>query len=425
MSQKSLLSKLRSKQQLKRSQNRLNLRHFKNVQVVKDFVVHVVEIKREGYKDIVIDLSKVDPQSYYASVLVPLSAFCDNISKTEGITFRVAGSDDLPNHTNFLNPQPAGLTGQYPKVLNKVWKFSSPEDVFKLVTEFMDAIYQEDVFEKDVLTAIEWSLNEVMDNVIQHAETDCGYIMGQIHPTSKMIVFCIADAGRGILSSLLSSGRYSPKNATDAITLALREGVTRDKSVGQGNGLWGLHRIVHGNTGTLNVSSAGASIESSPSGEGIRSSYVWLNRTKGGTVLDFRLDYSKPLSLKSVLNGHETESMKIFKATNEDGSIVHYKLSDKKSGYGTRKSGERIRKEVINLTRESGIPVDVDFSGIGVVSSSFGDEFIGKMFLFMGPVKFNQLIRMTNMNESIAAIINKAMEQRLRDAVDEMPSVST
>lgn len=420
MSQKTLLDRLRQARQLKRIDNRIVFRHLKSAQVVKEFVTTVVEIKRDGYKKIILDFTKVDPQSYYTNVLVPLAAFCENTTKSESVEFVCVGGSGIAELTNFLVPKSAGLTDRYPSVLNRVWKFNAPEDVFKLVTDYMDAIYQTDVFEKDVLTAIEWCLNEVMDNVIQHAEVDYGYIMGQVHPKTKMVVFCIADAGQGILASLLSSGSYTPKNATDAITLALREGVTRDRTVGQGNGLWGLHQIVHNNSGTLNVSSAGASIETSPEGEGIRASYVWLNRNRGGTVIDFRLDYSQTVSISSILKGQDgTESMKIFHATNNDGTIVHYKLRDKRSGYGTRKSGERIRKEVINLMHESGLPVDVDFSGVGIVSSSFADEFIGKLFLYMGPLKFNQFIRMTNMNESVEAIVNKAMKQRLKDAVDE------
>jgi len=415
-----LLTNLRKSSQVKRDQGLIKVQNFQNKNIPRDLILQVLDALKDDHKKISVDLTKAAGKPSYPSTLVPISAFYENLKKTnKDVEFILVGDESIAANTNFLNPRPPGLISKYPSVLNRVWKFGSPEDVFKLVTEYMDAIYKEDIFEgRNVLTAIEWCLNEVMDNVIQHAECEWGYVMGQIHPKTKNVVFCVSDAGRGILESLKSSGAYNPKTPTDAITLSLREGVTRDKKIGQGNGLWGLHQIVRGNSGVLRVSSAGATIDVSETGVVSHEGYVWLNKARGGTVLDFRLEYTKPLSLDAVLKGYEPMSLKIFKSTNDDSSIIHYKLIDKKSGYGTRKAGERVRNEVVNLTKESGQIVDLDFKGVGVVSSSFADELVGKLFLYLGPLKFNQLIRMTNMNSSIEAIINKAMEQRLKNAKD-------
>jgi len=419
---KLFLGRLKGQPLVKREGDLLKIKLLSTPQVVKEFIPNAIDARREGYRSLTIDISRVNKRSVVPNVLVPITAFCENlISTTPDLTIEVIGDDGFSEYHNFPYPKAAGLTKQHKSIFNRVWKFDSPEDVFKLVTEYIDEIYEVDIFEeKSILTAIEWCLNEVMDNVIQHADCEYGYVMGTIDTTKKIVSFCVADAGKGILESLKSSGTYMPKTATDAITLALREGVTRDKSIGQGNGLWGLHQIVYGNTGVLRVSSAGATIDSSISGETSRGSYVWLNKNKGGTVLDFQLDYSNPLSLKSVLAGYEPMSIKINNATNEDGTIIHYKLIDKKTGFGTRSSGERLRKELINLVLESGRPTDIDFSGVGVVSSSFADEFIGKLFTYFGPVKFNQFVRMTNMNDAIETIINKAMEQRLKNETDSL-----
>jgi hypothetical protein len=78
-----------------------------------------------------------------------------------------------------------------------------------------------------------------MDNVLQHSNQPFGYVMGQIHQTSKHIAFCIFDPGIGIFNTLKGSV-HAPRSHLDAITLAIKEGVTRDKAVGQGNGMWGF-----------------------------------------------------------------------------------------------------------------------------------------------------------------------------------------
>lgn len=232
---------------------------------VKDLIYSLLDAKDEGYLYVKLDFSRIgDNHSVYPETIVPISAFMEQLKTEEGMTFDLVSAPPYLEHTHFADPQPAGFTGQYPNILNKVWKFSSSEDVFKLVTEYIDELYKSDVVEGDnVLKALEWSLNEVMDNVIQHAEVQTGYVMGQIHPTTKHFAFCVADYGRGIYNSLRSSGMHRPQSPEDALTLALQEGITRDKQVGQGNGLWGLKGFATQGTGRLRLASSGSILDMS------------------------------------------------------------------------------------------------------------------------------------------------------------------
>lgn len=395
-----------------RNQDTISITNLSQTLAVKEFVLAVLEAKRQGYEEITIDLNQAGDGAYFPNVLVPISAFLDNIRQTVGINFRVINCSRNLRFTNFDNPQPCGLTAQSPSPLDRVWRFESSEDVFKLVTDYMDAIYKADVFEgNDVLNWLEWCLNEVMDNVIQHANAVAGYAMGQVHPHSKHIAFCIADAGRGIFESLRTSTEYWPKDAADALTLAMKEGVTRDRSVGQGNGLWGLHEVVRKSSGKLTLSSGGKALSIDEGGYAKYAPY--LNSRKGGTVVDFQMNYSANISLVDILGGYHPESLKVFNAAKDGGETLNYRLSDQKSGFGTRKSGERIRNEILNLMQVSGSRVDIDFDGLGIVSSSFADELVAKLFVSLGPLVFSQKIGIINMNDTIAAIIDKAMQQRM------------
>ena len=108
-----------------------------------------------------------------------------------------------------------------------------------------------------------------MDNVLQHSCVGCGYTMGQIHPSTKILIFYIFDYGTGIYNSLNSSSEHHPQTPIDAITMALQE-KSYKRYVGQGNGLWGLSQLITRSNGILKVSSGGATYKNINGNEIIR-----------------------------------------------------------------------------------------------------------------------------------------------------------
>ena len=64
-------------------------------------------------------------------------------------------------------------------------------------------------------------------------------------------------------------------------------------------------------------------------------------------------------------------------------------------------------------------PIKIDFEGVRMISSSFADEFIGKIVVRYGIVDFSRMITMLNMDETITQIINKAVEKRMIGGFDE------
>ena len=53
----------------------------------------------------------------------------------------------------------------------------------------------------------------------------------------------------------MKDSEHHPRTTIDAITLAIQEEVTRDKNIGQGNGLFVLHSIVKQGMGKLVITS--------------------------------------------------------------------------------------------------------------------------------------------------------------------------
>ena len=201
-----------------------------------------------------------------------------------------------------------------------------------------------------------------------------------------------------------------PQSPKDALEMALREGCTRDPSIGQGNGLWGLHEIAAKTEGRLRLGSSGFMFYVDKKANFV--GYPYLNESNGGTVVDFTFDYSKPIDLTDVLGGHKPDSIKTYSVLNTHGDQIKYPLSGYKSGFGTRQSGIKMRNEVVNYLL--GAPsIELDFTNINIISSSFADEFIGKLCLEMGPIDFFSRVSIVNVNNTIKVIINKAIMQRI------------
>src|SRR5690606_37253796 len=115
-----------------------------------------------------------------------------------------------------------------------------------------------------------------------------------------------------------------------------------------------------------------------------------LSKEQQATIVSFNLNLSKDISIKEALGGHELTDMYIENMEDEHDRIV-FKIADASSGTGTRQSGLKLKNEIINLYKKTKKPILIDFAEIGIVSSSFADEFIGKMVIDLGFFQFQQI----------------------------------
>jgi hypothetical protein len=397
---------------IERNQNVLHFQSLSNPFVVGNFIRAVYKGRERGFEDFVLDCSAVS--GTFPNVCVPIAGLLD-VYRDDGVEFSKTRVPEFLENTRLFNPaiviDSQLLLSQRP--LNTVWRYSTPEEVNTLVTTYLREVSRIVVCEVGVIQGLEWCLNEVMDNVLQHSNQPFGYVMGQIHQTSKHIAFCIFDPGIGIFNTLKGSV-HAPRSHLDAITLAIKEGVTRDKAVGQGNGMWGLHSIVRENSGSLGITTGNASYRiDRPDAPPYTSENVpFLNKVNNCTIVDFQIDFSKPIAVSRALGGHEPVNLALEELEDNAGQIV-YPLANRSTGTGTRRSGLAIRNEVLNLSRQSNQIITLDFSGVGVVSSSFADELIGKLVAEIGFIGFGQRFRLINMNNFVETLTNRAVMQRL------------
>ena len=298
----------------------------------------------------------------------------------------------------------------------KIWKFSTFDEVTKLVNAYLDEISSNVTCSSGLIEGLEWSLNETLDNVLQHSDGGTGYMMGVVHKTTNYILFSIFDNGQGIFNSLRDS-IYHPRTAIDAISLAIQEGKTRDKNIGQGNGLWGLNNIIRSNQGRLEIKSHGSCLVLYSNGESAKFiDLPLLDNKRATTTVNISFNYKNPISVSEALGGYIPSDIR-YDDKLDDNNSLHFILTEESSGFGTRIAGERLRNKVLNYLKRLDTPnrIIIDFSGISMISSSFADEFIGKLLADLGFLRFTKLISLCGVSQTIEPIINRSVSQRMAE----------
>jgi len=289
--------------------------------------------------------------------------------------------------------------------------------VNKIVNVILGAIPD---MQRSDFAAFEWSINELTDNVLVHSESPIGGLVqvSTFQRYRKQVQFVVADAGVGIPSTL-KHGHPEISSDTDALDKAIREGVTRDKKIGQGNGLFGSYQICSKCNGYFGVHSGHARLEF------IEKKGLSIDNERipySGTLVVATIDFSQPKLLEEALRFKgqkyrpidfvETEYQK-----SDDGRI-HFILSNESASFGSRVAGKPIRTKLSNLLRMGGGDrIFIDLKDIPIMSSSFADEAFGKLFLEAGPLSFMQKFEFVNVMDTVQQLINKAIAQRMSAGV--------
>ncbi|WP_159433507.1 STAS-like domain-containing protein [Flavobacterium cucumis] len=301
--------------------------------------------------------------------------------------------------------------------------FKDEKEQFQIVNDFMDVVLRSMELPKDIISGLEWSVNEITDNVLNHSKSkNGGFVQASTYPTNGVIAFAVADSGRGILESL-KEGFPSLRTDTQAIGEAMKAGVTRNPKYGQGNGLAGSLRVTTLTGGSLEITSGKARVIST-SNETTRNDRRDFQYYQG-TLVCGQINVTNDFSISKALNFGMDENY-------EPGNVIdyHYEMEDQDclilsmkketTGFGTRRSGKQINTKINNLIKaKPNYPLVIDWEGVPVISSSFADEMVGKLFIKLGAISFSSIIRNINMEPLIRNLLDKAISQRLTQSNDE------
>lgn len=354
----------------------------------------------------------------YPDACVPIAGILAFYRENHGIKFEfVIKPGSYLEHCGFMSPycHDAETIGKELFPFDKLYRYSDSAQVAALTQAYIDCLSKQTVCSKGVLTGLIWCFNEILDNVLVHSEAGYGFVMAQYHQAKNTVAICVYDSGIGIYNSLYKS-KHRPRCSADAISLAIQEGVGDGK--GQGNGLFGLYQIVMENNGTLTITSGPASIMWTKNGQMKKFEHLpFVSPDFNATAIDYRLDLSKSINIQRAFNsigGFEGFDIRIDDMLQDD-DMVKYDIFSNSTGTATRESGAFLRNDILNTLIRTSSGIILDFSAVKTVSSSFIDELIAKLFVCLGPVKFNQLIRIANMNDDVKFLCERSLFMRIHE----------
>ena len=367
-------------------------------------------IVKRGYYDLEIDID-VGSGAVFPNAIVPVCASVAEL-RSKGVDIKINFISGPPNIRDLESPKTFDSTANSDTVFNSVYRFTET-DIHPLVGVIIQRASEKIEYSSGSIESIEWILSEIMDNVPQHSKSECGYIMAQFHKDTKRFVVCVSDNGIGIHKNFQSSSKYRPKNADDSLTLSIRHGVTSTDENGRGNGLFGLSASVQNGNGRMRLTSGSRVMEIIGKKPLSFYPYSCYDSHKSGTSVDFQLECTEQLNVGELL-GHKImfSEIKLESMQNDQGEVV-FPVSEIGIGYATRTAGQVTANRLVNLINEGARKILIDFESVGVVSSSFADEFIGKVIEKYGPASFMTIFRLANMSASVKNIIDAVIIERL------------
>lgn len=293
-------------------------------------------------------------------------------------------------------------------------RFTDDTSLYALINTHIRQLLERTTFAEGVLQSFEWALNEIAGNILIHADVSEGWIQVVLHPSTHHLAIVVADGGLGIPNTIR---RGFPEQAQladeDAIAYALKEGITSKPNYGQGKGLTGTLEIVKKNQGGyLAVHSRSGLVEWRDNRMNIKGDFPPFR----GTLIDIQLDTSQAIDVERALWGNApsypfNESMY---GKDTPMGVMRMYLAQEADGFGNRMTGTKIRTKIENLlTTAPNDVIEVDFTGVDLIASSFADEVFGKLALSLGFIGFASRIKLVGLNRFCHGLIDDVVQYRI------------
>lgn len=368
-----------------------------------------------GYHDLEIDCSSVSSVTH--SVIPPVAAYFRHLVRNYKADFNIVppraahakacftklGLGHFVDHRQFAKPK----TKSADSVLIQ---YFTDEERNAAVDKVMNSVLRTVELDRQHLSAIEWAVNEITDNVMTHAESKIGgFLICHVLAQRKIVEFTVADCGMGVSRSLKIS------DEREAVEKAIQEGVTKNKSTNQGNGLFGTYKLALVSKGIFVIKSRHGNLFVTKDGE----MHTRMDRVPfPGTFVVCQIDCSQPDLLKDafVFGGREHIPGYDYiekKHEIQDGALT-VKAAEISPTFGSRQSGLEARRYIKNLLGTKVGAIEIDFAGVSVISSSYADEVFGKLFVELGPIAFMRMIKIVNSVETINHLIDRAVSLRVK-----------
>lgn len=414
-----------------RSKNTIRFGDRVDDRALRDVVPVLYQALGRGYPDLVLDFRRTTRA--YADSVLPIISLLDH-RRQRGNSFRVLLPEDAVLRQLFLNTNWAHLMdpdqdgshlerGQHlaaRRYLNHAEQQSVVDSALDVVLKCME-------LRRDVITALEWSLNEVTDNVLNHAQSAMGgLVQVDTFRERQRLKFVVADSGRGIPAAMREA--FPRLRDDEALSEAVKPGVTSIPDSGQGNGLAGSLRIATYAHGSFKITSGRARliVHEDPRTKKYRTRrgappHRPEHRFPGTTVM-MELSTATPFEVEEALALDGTRRSPIadvvdLRYSDPAGDLV-IRVCEEGLGFGTRHAGIELRRKAQNLLNaEPTKRLVLDWNGVPLISSSYADEAVGKLFVELGPTAFTGRVLHAGAEPLVSSLLDRAIMQRVAQVV--------
>ena len=375
-------------------------------------------LRKQGYTSVNIDMRNL--KQGFAADLLPFAIHCRALL-VNGFDALLETPEDPAFSRLFVNSNWAYLIDprQFdPSTFTSTkhlpaMAYNSAETHYQSVNKIVDKLLCSlEGFSRDQLAALEWAVNELTDNVLNHASSPIGGVV-QLTTLSKsgIVEFVVCDAGVGIPKTLRDA-HVNLNSDVDALDQAIREGVTRNRQTNMGNGLFGSYRIAQLSDGYFSIYSGYAMLSlTKKAGLHVAKQAIPYQ----GTAIACGIGTKRPDLLSEALSfkgeKYTPGYSYVDKLVEEGGATIVLK-SEAKS-FGSRDVAKPVRIKIENLLAAAPERVEIKLDDVALISSSFADEVFGKLFAQLGPITFMNRVKISGGNKVVRQLIDRAITQRL------------
>lgn len=280
-------------------------------------------------------------------------------------------------------------------------------DVFHTTNAICDLVLHQFEGAQAFLPALEWAVNEIIDNIHTHAETTIpGVVCAQYYPQKDRLDIGIYDMGRGIKASLSES--FTLHDHQEAISKALERGVTRNPKFGAGNGLAGSLAIAKQNQAEFHLWSGDKNflLDRSQTESFTDIPFIW------GTGILFRLNTRIPVDLRNTFIASQNDWNYIVAESGRVQDEGGIRVKDECRHFSSRAAARPLRVKILNLLPECENGLTLDFQDVDKPTSSFLDELIGLLAQKLGVEQFRQQINIIHTSDVVRNMLNVVIQDR-------------
>jgi anti-sigma regulatory factor (Ser/Thr protein kinase) len=317
------------------------------------------------------------------------------------------------NWAYLIDPRSHGQTEYDAGQHLPAYLYSTPEQQYQAVNNVVELVLKNlKISDRKQIQAVEWSVNEIADNVLNHSSSAVGgAIQVTVRADKGFIELVVADAGIGIPRTL-REGHPKLTSDVEALDAAIREGVTRNSSTNMGNGLFGSFKLAELSKGRFGIYSGYASLSFNDA-KGLHSKNEKI--PYAGTVVACSINISNPELLSRALTFKGQPYIPMYSIIDriDENEISTIRLCDEVVSFGSRPAAKPIRTKIENIISTTSAKIVIDLDDVALVTSSFADEVFGKLFVSLGPLTFMSRLSVVGGSKIVRQLIDRAISQRM------------